>query len=267
MVDSLRLDENTPFTSRCDFASRTIFVTGAASGIGRAVAIGLGQVGASLILTDVQTDAGEETAAKVLSAGGKSVFVSADVTSVEALEKALASGTQQLGTPDGAVNCAGINSSPAKIGDDTMDNWRKILDVNLVGVAAAVRTEVRALRAAERAGSIVNIASAAGLRALGGQAAYSASKFGIVGLTRSAAVEYARYGIRINAVCPGPIETPMVREFLETSNRASSVLTDGVALRRLGQPAEVADAVIWLLSGTSTYVTGAAIPVDGGFTA
>jgi NAD(P)-dependent dehydrogenase (short-subunit alcohol dehydrogenase family) len=249
-----------------ELSGQVAAVTGAASGIGRAVALTLAGVGAGLVLLDIDADGGADTLRLVENVGVGAIFGQVDVADGDAVEAAMIAGVTRFGRLDLAVNCAGVNPPISRVGDDDAANWKRTIAINLTGMFNTLKSELNLLLAHGEGGAIVNLASVAGLLAAPHQAAYSASKHGVVGLTRTAAVEYARRGIRVNAVCPGPIDTPMVHAFLDETGHEATILSDGVPMRRLGTAQEVADVVLWLLSSASSYVTGQAIAVDGGLT-
>jgi NAD(P)-dependent dehydrogenase (short-subunit alcohol dehydrogenase family) len=195
--------------------------------------------------------------------------VATDVTREEQVAAAVAAGVQRFGRLDGAFNNAGISGvaatrQPDKAATTDPEAWDRVLAVNLTGVWRCIRHEIQCMRAAGHGGSIVNTASIAGLVGLPGYAAYAASKHGVVGLTRTAAAEYAKDGIRINAICPGFVETPMTSDAFA---RNGDKLLATVPQRRLGSPAEIAEAVVWLHSDQASFMTGACIAADGGYTA
>jgi len=247
---------------------RCVLVTGAASGIGFATARLAAREGARVALCDRDEEQGTRAAAAIVAGGGDALFFRMDVTSDADVSAAVDAGVRAFGRLDGAFNNAGISTEPSgqsvKAADIALDAWQRVLAVNLTGVWQCMRHEIRHMLEAGPGGSIVNNASIAGLVGLPGQAAYTASKHGVVGLTRSAAAEYVGQGLRINAICPGFVETPLVAPVFE---RAGPKILAGVPVRRLGTPDEIADAVVWLLSDRSTFVAGAAIAADGGYTA
>ncbi|HTV95158.1 MAG TPA: SDR family oxidoreductase [Steroidobacteraceae bacterium] len=243
---------------------RVAFVTGAGSGIGRATAQALVARGYATALLDRDADAGGDAEAQ-LRRGGECTFIRCDVTDDDAVRAAVQRTIGTYGRLDVAFNAAGIDGEAGKAtADCSMDNWNRVMAIDLTGLWSCMRHEIpQMLRTG--GGSIVNCASVAGLVGAPCVPAYVAAKHGVVGLTRAAALEYARAGIRVNAVCPGMIDTPMSRQGL-TPDITAKLLAES-PLGRLGQPAEVASAVLWLCDPGSSYVTGQAIAVDGAWTA
>jgi NAD(P)-dependent dehydrogenase (short-subunit alcohol dehydrogenase family) len=242
---------------------KVALVTGAGSGIGRASALAFARAGARVVVSDVDEAGGKETADLVGDAGSEAVFVRADVTQGSDVEALVAAAVDAFGALDCAHNNAGISGPVAFTADLDPDTAHRILEVNLFGVFLCLHHEIRHMLGAG-GGAIVNTASGAGLGGVPAFPAYSASKHGVVGLTKSAAVEYARQGIRVNAVCPGPIETPMLEGILEGNEALERLFVQSVPMGRKGTPEEVAELVVWLCSPAASYMNGAAVPVDGG---
>ena len=245
---------------------KVALVTGAASGIGRATALAMAREGANIVVADVVVEAGEETARLIREGGGEGRFIRADVSREAEVEALIGAAVDAYGRLDCAHNNAGVEGVIARTADFTEELWDQVIDVNLKGVWLCMKHEIRQMLA-QGGGAIVNTASAAGL--VGGPTApYSASKHGVVGLTKSAAIEYARLGIRVNAVCPGVIRTPMLqRAFRMSEQELEARMTTIEPIGRLGSPEEVAEAVVWLCSDAASFVTGVAMPVDGGLVA
>jgi NAD(P)-dependent dehydrogenase (short-subunit alcohol dehydrogenase family) len=245
---------------------KVALVTGAASGIGRATSLLFGEEGAKLVLADVDQAGGEETARQVREHGSDALHLRSDVTDPAAVEGLVAAAVERFGRLDCAFNNAGIGGSSAPVADYSHDAWNEVLAVNLTGVFLCMQSELRQM-VSQRAGAIVNAASVVGLIGYPHLAAYNAAKHGVIGLTRTAAIEYAEHGVRVNAVCPGWTETPMVMD--EGPAPASDPAIYGAIaamapLKRLATPLEIARAVAWLCSDAASFVTGHPLVVDGG---
>lgn len=243
---------------------RRIIVTGAATGIGQATARSLAEQGAALALWDIDADAVATAALQLAQLGSNCIGIGADVSSEVAVEQALAQTIDALGGIDGAFNNAGIGAPTVALDEIAESDFDRMLAVNLKGVWLCMKHQIRHMKT-NGGGAIVNNASVAGLVGFQGQSAYAASKHGVVGLSKSAAVECAQANIRINAICPGAVRTPILQH-LEAAGVTDAMLSSMSPQNRIAEPKEIAEAVIWLLSGKSSFVTGAAIPVDGGWT-
>ena len=241
---------------------KVIIVTGGASGIGAACALAAAEAGGRVVLADRDAARGKSAADEIAANGGHAAFIATDVTDERAIEAMVAFAVGTFGGVDGAVNAAGIAGMPANITDLPATEWRINFEVMLLGVALCMKHEIPAMQK-RGGGSIVNIASTGGLDGVPMMAPYSAAKHGVVGASKSAALETASAGIRVNALCPGLIDTPLFRNKAEEGADYSSVVRN-VPLGRLGKPSEIADAALWLLSSRSSFVTGQAICVDGG---
>jgi NAD(P)-dependent dehydrogenase (short-subunit alcohol dehydrogenase family) len=242
-------------------------VTGGGSGIGRAVAIAFHGAGASVAVADIDSQGARRTQEMIESAGGKAMAIAADVSDPDAVQKMLATAVARFGRVDFAANCAGIGSCAVPTADHEKDVWDKTLAINLTGVWLCMKHEIKQMLTQGK-GVIVNIASGAGLVAVPFASAYVASKHGVVGLTRAAAIEYTKLGIRINAICPGYIRTPMsLKSMAETPGLTEEIAASTMPIGRVGEPREIADVVLWLCSEQASFMVGAAIPVDGGYTA
>lgn len=249
-------------------AGKSALVTGGASGIGRAAALVLAREGARVLVADLPGPGAEETVRTIRDAGGEALAVEVDVTVAEQVEAMVAAAVSAWGRLDCAFNNAGI--SPAalgpgrqRVGDLSQRAWEGMLAVNLTGVWLCMKHELAQMER-QGSGSIVNTASIAGLVGLPGAGAYVAAKHGVVGLTKVAAIDHAAAGVRVNAVCPGFIETPMT---VETRQLRGEQLLAATPLKRFGAAVEVAEAVAWLCSDRAAFITGTAMPVDGGYTA
>jgi NAD(P)-dependent dehydrogenase (short-subunit alcohol dehydrogenase family) len=249
---------------------KVVLITGAASGIGRATALEAHREGARLLLSDVDADGGQAVCAEIGAGGGEAIFSTCDVTSEEAVESLVAQSVRELGSLDCAFNCAGILGTVGLTTDTDYEDWRRIIDVDLNGVFLCTKHELRVM-AGRGSGSILNMASAAGLIGWPGAAGYVAAKHGVVGLTRAAALEFAAQGVRVNAICPSYTKTPMVDDLFENLLGGDAAQVDAAVAKhpigRFAEAAEIAAACVWLLSDKSSYVTGTAMSVDGGYTA
>ncbi|MDB6063022.1 MAG: hypothetical protein JWM78_3125 [Verrucomicrobiaceae bacterium] len=237
---------------------KVIIVTGAGSGIGRDSAELFAREGAKLVLADVNADNGETVAAGIKKAGGEAVFVRVNVSAEADVENMVKQAVSTYGRLDGAFNNAGIGQLSNLIGDSSIDLWNQIIAVNLTGTYLCVKYEVNALLKAG-GGAIVNMSSMAGVKGVPEMVAYSASKHGVMGVTRTAAAEYARAKIRVNAICPGVVNTE--------ANKATGIDWNSVVpspMGRVAEPSEIAELALWLLSDNSTYTTGQGFPIDGG---
>ncbi len=245
---------------------KVVLVTGAGSGIGRATALLFAGKGSRLVVADVVEEQAEETVRLVNEAGGEAVFFKADVCQAAEVEALINEAVRTYGRLDYACNNAAIDGDHGPMADCTEKNWDLVINVNLKGVWLCMKYEIGQM-VKQGGGAIVNIASVAGLVGIQGMPAYCASKHGVLGLTKSAALEYAQAGIRVNAVCPGATLTPMVSQILaDQPEMAEAVKTDH-PLGRFAEPEEIAEAVIWLCSDASSFVTGHHLLVDGGYIA
>jgi NAD(P)-dependent dehydrogenase (short-subunit alcohol dehydrogenase family) len=245
---------------------KVALITGAGSGIGRATSKIFAREGARLVIADLDEAGGHETLGAIKDAGGDALFVTADISQPATAETLVAKAVSAYGRLDCAFNNAGIEGIGALTHKCTMENWNRVIAINLTGVWLCMKAEIAQMLEQGAGGAIVNTSSLAGLAGSKGGPAYVASKHGVVGLTKTAALEYGRHGIRINAVCPGPIRTPMMQRIMAMSGNeaAEQRFIKGEPLRRFGQPEEIGEAVAWLCSDRASYVTGIPMPVDGG---
>ena len=247
------------------FEGKVALVTGGNSGIGRATAFAFARDGARVVIAARRKREGEETVEAIRDAGGDAVFVKTDVSRAAEVEALIARTVELHGRLDCAFNNAGVNSG-GLTHEATEDDWDRLMDINLKGVWLCVKHEIIQMLA-QGGGAIVNDSSTSGLLADGSSALYTASKHGVVGLTSTAALQYATRGIRVNAVCPGWTMTPMVEESLESDPHRKAAALNETPQRRIAGPEEIAKAVLWLCSDESSFVTGHSMPVDGGLTA
>lgn len=246
-------------------SGQSILVTGAGSGIGRATALALARHGARLALWDVDEEVVAHLARELQGQGTPCHALCVDVTSPQAVERATARSIELLDGLDGAFNNAGVGGPTGPLEQIEEVDFDRIVAVNLKGVWLCMKQQLLHMRGRRR-GAIVNNASVSGLVGLGGQAAYTASKHGVVGLTKAAAIEAAPDNIRINAVCPGAARTPLLRH-LEAAGISEDVLSGMSPLARVASPEEIAQSAVWLLSDSASFVTGTAVPIDGGWSA
>jgi len=251
---------------------RVVLITGGSTGIGRAAALACAREGAQIVIADLNEAEAAATVAQVGKMGAKARFAHCDVAQAADVEAVVNGVASTEGRLDGAFNNAGIESDWAATAKCSEANFDRTIAVNLKGVFLCLKYEIAQMLEQTRGepgrpGSIVSTASVAGLVGSRGGCAYVASKHGVVGLTKTAALEYAPKGIRVNAVCPGVVETPMVDRMIEATGLDRENFVRQEPIGRLGQPREIGEAVAWLLSDSASFVTGVALPVDGGFVA
>lgn len=251
-------------------SGKVAIVTGAGAGIGRATALKFAAEGAKVAISDVNVEGGEETADLIRKQGGDAFFTAADVASPADVDALVAKTVERFGRLDCACNNAGIEGKIAPFAEQPLDNFDRIIAVNLRGVFLCLQAEIRQMLK-NGGGAIVNLASVAGLIGFPGLAPYVASKHGVNGLTKNAALEYGKLGIRVNSVCPGGIDTRMLDSLAEqsTGGKATSreLMNPMHPIGRIGTPDEVAELIVWLCSDRASFMTGTNIPVDGGFVA
>lgn len=246
-----------------DLKDKVALITGAASGIGESAAHLFAKSGAKLLLTDINEEKGKSLVAKIKSSGGEAVFYMADIARPEASEKSVAEAVKHFGKLDIAVNNAGIGGEQAATGEYSIAAWDKVISINLSGVFYGMRYQIPEMLKHGK-GSIINVASILGNVGFANSAAYVAAKHGVVGLTKSAALEYSAKGIRVNSVGPAFIKTPLLKDLEEDLLKQ---LVNVHPIGRLEDPEEVAEILLWLASDRSSFATGAYYPIDGGYLA
>jgi NAD(P)-dependent dehydrogenase (short-subunit alcohol dehydrogenase family) len=247
------------------YQGKVAFVTGAGSGIGRATALAFARAGASVMVADLSEQGSRETARLIEEQGGRALAVKCDVTRSEDVKAALDKTIAAFGRLDFAFNNAGVEQRNAALADFEEEEWNRIMDVNLRGVFLCMKYEIPLLLK-QGGGAIVNTSSGAGVIGIKGGAAYAAAKHGVIGLTKSAALDYAAKNIRVNAVAPGYIATPMMERFTGGSAEGRAKVVSEEPIGRMGQPEEIANAVIWLCSDAAAFMVGHAMVIDGGQT-
>ena len=253
-------------TPSYDFAGQVALVTGASSGMGLATARAFAQAGAAVVLADINKTALHEATDTLTAAGHQVLGVPCDVADEAEVAATVRAAVERFGRLDMAFNNAGIQVPPSDAADEPAETFDRVNAINLRGVWACMKHELVQMRT-QGSGAIVNCSSLGGLVGLPGRAAYHASKHGVLGLTSSAALEYAPRGIRINAICPGTIATPMVTDMIAQGELDTAEAIANQPINRLGEPEEIAAAVLWLSSPGASFVIGVALPVDGGYTA
>ena len=248
------------------FDGKVALVTGGASGIGRASALAFARAGAKVVVADVMVEGGRETVQQIEAADGAAIFVKTDVSQAAEVQALVDKTIEAYRRLDFALNNAGIEGAMAPTADCTEENWDRTISINLKGIWLSMKYEIPQMLK-QGGGAIVNMASVAGIVGFQGSPAYCASKGGVIQLTRTAALEYARAGIRVNAVCPGIIRTPMIERVVASQPEMEQALTAMEPVGRIAEPEEIAGAVVWLCSEAASFVTGHPLVVDGGLVA
>jgi NAD(P)-dependent dehydrogenase (short-subunit alcohol dehydrogenase family) len=241
---------------------KSALVTGAASGIGRATALAFSREGARVMLADVNEDDGKSVADAIAAEGGEARFIRTDVTREDEVASMVGKTVAAFGTLDCALNNAGITGPMGPVQTVALADFERVMAINLIGVFLCMKHEISAMT--DGGGAIVNMASGSGMIATPALSAYCASKHAVLGLTKTAAVENARTGIRVNAICPGTIDTPMLQAAMARDPQVKKMILSGQPSGRLGAPEEIAEAAVWLCSDRASYVTGESMLIDGG---
>ena len=250
-----------------NFKNKTIIITGASSGIGRATAILFAGEGANIVIADINEEGGHKAVDLIKNKNGEAVFIKTNVAKYGEVKNLINKTVEKFGSIDIAVNNAGIGGKNLlKSAEHTLEDWDSVIAVNQTGVFYCMQLELQQM-VKQGHGNIINIASIAGLRGLPNNLAYVASKHAVVGMTKTAALEYARKNIRINAVCPVFTHSALFQQLLDSKEGLGEKLVRGIPLGRFGQPEEIGEAILWLASEKSKFITGHALPVDGGMMA
>ncbi|TDO51572.1 NAD(P)-dependent dehydrogenase (short-subunit alcohol dehydrogenase family) [Kribbella sp. VKM Ac-2527] len=250
-----------------DFSGRVAFVTGAGSGMGAETARWFARAGAGVVLADIHEALAQSVAKELADAGLAATAVHCDVADEDQVAHAVQIAASEFGRLDYAFNAAGIHVPATDIADEDAKYFDHINAVNLRGVWASMKHELSIMRRQDSGGAVVNCSSISGLIGNPQLAAYDATKFGIIGLTKSVALHYADRGVRVNVICPGTFDTPMVRTQVDAGDISIDEILETLPMRRIGTVDEIASVVLWLCSAGASFITGAALPVDGGFTA
>lgn len=250
-----------------DFKNKTVVITGSGSGIGRATALLLAEKGAKVVVSDINEMGGNETVDLIKKNGGEAIFIRCNVAKYDEVENLINQSVEKYGSVDIAVNNAGIGARAlAKTVEHPFDDWDNVIAVNQTGVFYCMKLEIQQMLK-QGGGNIINIASIAGLKGLPNNLSYVASKHAVVGMTKTAALEYARNNIRVNAICPVFTHSALFQQLLNAREGIGEKLMKGIPLGRFGQPEEIGEAIMWLSSDKSKFITGHALPVDGGMMA
>lgn len=248
-----------------DFKDQVVLVTGAAMGIGRQIAIDFGAAGAKVIVSDIDEEKSHETVNEINKNKGESIFIRCDVAKEQDIKALIDKTMKEYGQLNIACNNAGIEGDVGQTDVCSVDNWNKVIGVNLNSVFLSMKYQIPEILKSTGTKSIINLSSIAGLVGFAGMPAYVASKHGVIGLTKTAALEYAEHNLRINAICPGPIKTPMLDRITHQSQQEEKALSENVPLGRLGNVREISSAVLYLCTDHASYITGQTLPIDGGW--
>lgn len=249
------------------FKNKTVIITGSGSGIGRSTAVLFARQGANVVVSDINENSGKKTVDIINEKNGNAIFIKCDVTKYNEVEHLMKGAIKHFGSIDIAVNNAGIGGKAlARTVEHPFDDWDNVIAVNQTGVFYCMKLEIEQMLK-QGGGAIINIASIAGLRGLPNNLSYVASKHAVVGMTKTAALEYARNNIRVNAVCPVFTHSALFQQLLDSKEGLGEKLKKGIPLGRFGEPEEIGEAIIWLSSEKSNFITGHSLPVDGGMMA
>ncbi len=248
------------------FSNKNVLITGAASGIGKTTALLFAEKGATIIVVDINEDGGQETVAEIEEIGGTAYFYQVDQSDQHAVQQLFVAVKEKVGQVHIAVNNAGILGQYVPTHIYPANDWHRVIGVNLNGVFYCMQMEL-AMMLEQGGGAIINVASVAGLKAMPYASAYAASKHALIGLTKSAALEYAKKNIRINAVCPVFTQTPMLDDNVQGQEQQKEKFRKLIPSRQFAKPKDIANAILWLADGQTAYVTGISLPVDGGLMA
>lgn len=249
-----------------NFSNQVAFITGAGSGIGRATALAFAKAGAQIVVADINETGSLETVRQIQEVGAPASFVSCNVGDPAQVEAAVDHTIATYGRLDIGINNAGIGGKFARFADQTLNDWNQMMSVNLSGVFYCMQAEIRQMLA-QGSGKIVNVSSIAGVRGMPMGAPYSAAKHGVIGLTKTAALEYVRKNIRVNAICPVYTHSAMVDELISAGPEMEERMRRVIPIGRFGEPDEIAQAILWLCANENAFCTGQAIQMDGGLTA
>jgi NAD(P)-dependent dehydrogenase (short-subunit alcohol dehydrogenase family) len=242
--------------------NQTVLITGALTGIGRATAVAFAREGAKLVVSGRHNDKGHELVAELRSLGAEAEFIKADVRHEEDVKNLVDKTVKRFGRLDIAINNAGTEGEPGPITEQTAESYAATFDTNVLGVLLSLKHELRVMQG-QKAGSVINVSSTLGHRSASGASLYAASKHAVEGLTQTAALEGASFGVRVNSVSPGPTDTGMLTRFTGTPEK-KALLISGVPLNRMGTPEELAEAILFMASPKATFITGTSLLVDGG---